>query len=77
MADSKQNNSEQMASCNSRTCHGKWMSEEYKPSLVSFIIPTYKRAKFLAKAMDSVPAQTYHMGKLILAGNGSNWESPS
>ncbi|MFW6106741.1 MAG: hypothetical protein ACOC8H_01125 [bacterium] len=26
------------------TCHGRWMSEEYEPGLVSVIIPTYNRA---------------------------------
>jgi len=26
------------------TCHGRWMSPEYEPGLVSVIIPTYNRA---------------------------------
>lgn len=53
------------------TCHGRWMSEEYEPGLVSVIIPTYNRAHFLVEAMDSVWEQTYRPIELIVVDDGS------
>jgi len=77
MADSKQNNSEKKISYAGKTCQGQWMSEEYKPGLVSVIIPTYNRVKFLVEATNSVIAQTYRLVKIIQVADGWNWESPS
>lgn len=54
------------------TCHGRWMSEEYEPGLVSVIIPTYNRAHFLVEAMDSVWSQTYRPIELIVVADGSS-----
>jgi glycosyltransferase involved in cell wall biosynthesis len=53
------------------TCHGRWMSEEYEPGLVSVIIPTYNRAHFLVEAMDSVWSQTYRPIELLVVDDGS------
>jgi len=58
------------------TCHGRWMSEEYEPGLVSVIIPTYNRAHFLVEAMDSVRAQTYRPVELIVVDDGSMDATP-
>ena len=58
------------------TCHGRWMSEEYVPGLVSVIIPTYNRASLVTEAMDSVWAQTYRPIELIVVDDGSADNTP-
>ncbi len=49
----------------------RWMSEDCEPGLVSVIVPTYNRAHFLLKAMDSVRAQTYRPVEMIVVDDGS------
>jgi len=53
------------------TCHGRWMSDEFEPALVSVVIPSYNRAQFLVEAMDSVWTQTYRPIELIVVDDGS------
>ena len=53
------------------TCHGRWMSEECEPGLVSVIVPTYNRAHRLAETLDSIYAQTYRPIEAIVVDDGS------
>jgi glycosyltransferase involved in cell wall biosynthesis len=53
------------------TYHGRWMSEEYEPGVVSVIIPTYNREQLVIEAMDSVWVQTYRPIELIVVDDGS------
>jgi len=54
-----------------KTCHSRWMSEEYEPGLVSVIMPTYNRSSMITDAMSSVFTQTYRPIELIVIDDGS------
>lgn len=58
------------------TCHGRWMSEDYEPGLVSVVMPTYNRAGCLVEALESVSAQTYRPVEVLLVDDGSTDETP-
>jgi len=53
------------------TQHVLWMSEEYQPGLVSVIVPTYNRSKYIIEAMTSVFQQTYRPIELLIIDDGS------
>lgn len=54
-----------------KTRYGQWMSKDFKPNLVSIIMPTYNRADLIHEAMDSVRAQCYRPIELIIIDDGS------
>lgn len=57
------------------TCHGRWMSPEYEPGLVSVIVPTFNRAHLIVETLDSVFAQTYRPIELLIVDDGSTDET--
>jgi len=55
-----------------QTIHGRWMSADCQPRLVSVIVPTYNRADLAAEAFDSVWRQTYRPIELLAIDDGSS-----
>ena len=54
-----------------RTIHGRWMSGDYQPQLVSVIVPTYNRATLVAESLESVRRQSYRPLEVLVADDGS------
>ena len=54
-----------------KTHHGQRMSEEYKPGLVSVIIPCYNAERFVGEAIESALDQTYPHKEIIVIDDGS------
>lgn len=48
-----------------------WMNPEFKQCWVTVIIPTYQRAKYIIKALNSVYNQSYRPVELIVVDDGS------
>lgn len=47
------------------------MLEEYVPSLVSVIVPSYNRARFIGRCLESVISQSYRPIELLVIDDGS------
>ena len=71
MEGEKINNSKTMERHASETQHGRWMSEEYEPGLISAVIPLYNKERHIARAIQSVLGQTYGDFELIVVNDGS------
>ena len=54
------------------TDHNGQCGDQYMPSLVSIVIPTYNRERFLAQALDSCIRQTYRPLEIVVVDDGSN-----
>jgi len=58
-----------------KTVHGEWMSPECDEGLVSVIIPTYNRAQFITRALESILEQSYRPIEIIVVDDGSEDET--
>ena len=54
-----------------RTIHGRWMSGDYQPQLVSVIVPAYNRTGLLVEALEFVRRQSYRPLEVLVADDGS------
>lgn len=59
------------AECAGQTVHGRWMTGDFDPGLVSIIIPTWNRSAMLADALESVWNQTYRPLEVLVVDDGS------
>ncbi len=48
-----------------------WIAPDYRPGLVSVIIPTYNRADLISETLDRVGRQTYRPIEMIVIDDGS------
>ncbi len=48
-----------------------WTNPDYKPGLVSIIIPCYNREKYVGEAIESALGQTYPHKEVIVVDDGS------
>lgn len=58
------------------TVHGRWMSADCEPGLVSVIIPAWNRAQLLDQAIQSVARQTYRPVEVLIVDDGSTDSTP-
>ena len=50
----------------------EWMQEDFEPGLVSVVITSYQREKYIRATLDSVLDQTYRPIELVLIDDGSS-----
>lgn len=54
-----------------------WLKSDFCPGLVSVIVPTYNRAKFIPKLINNVRSQDYSPIEIIIIDDGSTDETAS
>jgi glycosyltransferase involved in cell wall biosynthesis len=55
--------------------HSDWLPTAFEPGLVSVIIPTYNRSRYLQEALESLHNQTYRPLEVIVVDDGSTDDS--
>ncbi|MEI7424916.1 MAG: glycosyltransferase family A protein, partial [Candidatus Staskawiczbacteria bacterium] len=48
-----------------------WINDNYKPGLVSVVVPTYNRAELICETLNSVRSQSYRPIELLIIDDGS------
>lgn len=56
----------------SKTVHNRWMSKSFNKNLVSIVIPTFNRVKFLQEALNSIWEQSYRPIEVLVVDDGSS-----